>query len=151
MPELKRLSQLVRTGVGIAPLERRTCGCPQPFEPPQVDLVGLDLEHVSRSARRDDPWAQRLAQSRDVPLQRRRGRRRWLPVPELVDQPVARDDAVRVKHQKRENRALLPTPKRDGAPVFPYFDRPKDAELHRALAFTLTACDRARESSLAPR
>jgi len=128
---------------GVAALERGACLVSQPFEAPQVDLLGFDLEDVSRSSRGDDPRPERLAQARDMAVQGGRRRRRRLPIPELVDQPIARDDPVCVQQQEGQHGALFPASERNGAPVLPHFDRAKDAVVHRALALTLTPSESA--------
>ena len=51
--------------------------------------------------------AELLAQPRDVDLELLRGRRRRRLAPQLVDQPIGRDDLVGVQQQDREQRALL--------------------------------------------
>ena len=76
----------------------------------EVELAGLDAKHVAVVAGQQDPVAgavQRLAQPRDVHLDDLRGARRLLVRPELVDQPVARHDLVRVDEEQGEDTALL--------------------------------------------
>ena len=53
------------------------------------------------------------AQLRDVVLEDLRRRRRRLPVPQLVDQPVRRQRLVRVNQQQREQGALLSPAERE--------------------------------------
>ena len=51
--------------------------------------------------------------------------------PEVVDEPVDRDDLAGADQQRREQDALLPA--RDGDPIsaVPHLERAEDAELHR--------------------
>ena len=79
----------------------------QLFEPVEIDVLGRDVEHVSRRLRRDDAVAEHLAQPRHVHLQRLRRRRGSSSVPELVDQHVSGDDFPRTQHEQREERSLL--------------------------------------------
>jgi len=64
-----------------------------------------------------------------VHLECSRGRVGRRAVPELVDQAVAGDDAVRVQEQKPEEAALLRAPEWDLAPVLDGLERAEDPEL----------------------
>jgi hypothetical protein len=69
------------------------------------------------------------AQLRHVTLDdvRRRLRRRL--VPEAVDQPVERDNLVRVRQQQRKQRTLMPASERDRVPVHHHIERTKNPVL----------------------
>jgi hypothetical protein len=71
----------------------------QRLEPLAVDLSGRRQEHVAAAARLQHIAAERLAQVRDVDLDRLRRRRRWPLAPELVDQAIARDDFAAMQQQ----------------------------------------------------
>ncbi|MGH3134980.1 MAG: hypothetical protein ACRDPV_00625 [Gaiellaceae bacterium] len=62
----------------------------------------------------------------------RRCLRRML-VPELVDEPVARDDLVRMNDQDTEQRALTGAAQGDLPAVPPRLQRPENPELERAV------------------
>ena len=93
-------------------LDRR---CDIPLEPHGIDLFGRDVEDVPGRAGDEDarrrPGSpvrfERPSQVRHVRLQRRRGRGRWLTVPELVDEPVDGDDPTRLEQEQREEGAVL--------------------------------------------
>jgi hypothetical protein len=50
--------------------------------------------------------------------------------PQLVDQPVARDDLVRAGQQKREHGALPRPAKRNEPVAVASLERPQDPEVH---------------------
>jgi hypothetical protein len=106
--------------------------CRQALEPVQVELLGGEVNDVSRRACLDRRRrVERLAELRDLPLHlrdRRDGRR--APV-EIVREPVDRDDAVRIEKQDRECRALLRAPESNRA-VLPDLERPQDAEVEHS-------------------
>ena len=97
-----------------------------------VQLARLDPQEVARGAsherflrRPESP-----PQPGDVPLERSpRGRRR-LPVPELVHQPVGRDDLVRLQEEEGEDGALPRSAEGDRAALAAGLERPQDSEFH---------------------
>jgi hypothetical protein len=56
-------------------------------------------------------------------------RRRRLP-PQLVDQPLRRNDIVGVQQQDREQRTLLAPAEREQAILFGHLQRPKKPKIH---------------------
>src|SRR5438067_291476 len=60
---------------------------------------------------------------------RRSGLRRCL-APQIVDQPAARDDLVRVQEEEGEQGALLGPAERERATLIERLQRPQDPELH---------------------
>jgi hypothetical protein len=82
----------------------------QLLEPRRVQSLRLDAQHVTGRVGRDRVGAaacERLAELRDMHVQRLvRRRRRRLP-PERVDQPVARDNLACVQEQDGEQLAFL--------------------------------------------
>src|SRR5207248_8375613 len=74
--------------------------------------------------------AKRSAQPRDVSVERLLDARRRPLAPERVDQPVARDDLVRVQHEHGEQRALLRAAERDEPAVDPHLERAENRGLH---------------------
>ena len=62
----------------------------------RLETVGVDLtrrrhKQIATATREERLFAERLAQMRDVPLQRLRRRCRWSLAPQLIDQAIARD------------------------------------------------------------
>src|SRR5262249_26269082 len=104
-----------------------------------VQLVRPDLEHVSRTACDEDlvrgsspvSSAEGLSKLRDMHLYGLDGGRRWSYFPQLVDQPVNRDNVVSVEKEHSEERALLDATQANLASIRPDLDRPQDPKLHR--------------------
>ena len=111
---LERRERLGRLAVGVRPpalLE-------QPLEADDVDLLRLDLEDVAAGpCQQRLVRLERLAQPRDLDVEAVVGRPRRPVRPKRVDQPVARDDLVRVKQEERQQRARLRAAERDRAAV----------------------------------
>ena len=98
-PERERLAQQLggRGGIGRAGL------LDEALEAVDVELLGVEPERRSRArrvTRQRGAGAERLAQPRDARLERRRTLLRRLARPQLLDQPVRRDDLVRVEEQE---------------------------------------------------
>ena len=74
--------------------------------------------------------AERLPELRDADLQRRHAGGGRPVSPELVHQPVARDDLVRVQKQQRKQRPLARAAERQRPAVAGHLQRSKDPELH---------------------
>ena len=100
----------------------------QRLEAGRVELVGLEPERIPRWTRGDPVLTQLLSQLRDVDLQGSlRGLRR--PVaPERVDQPLARQDLVRVQQEDGEERARLAA-QGEGPSVGHDLEWPEDLEV----------------------
>ncbi len=103
-PEPERLAQQPGSGGGIG----RGSLLDEPLEAADVELVAVEPQDVAGRARDEQrgAGAERLAQPRDARLQRRRARLGRLARPELLDQPVRRDDLVGVEEQEREQVSL---------------------------------------------
>jgi hypothetical protein len=99
------------------------------LEPCRVERVGFDLEDISARARPQHSHPG-LAQLRDVRLQRGGRRGWWRAVPQLVDQPVRRYDAVGVNEEQREQRTWLAAADVDQPVGTDDLERPQDPELH---------------------
>ena len=69
------------------------------------------------------------SQSRDERLNALRRARRRLLVPELVDDPIDRDNLVRVQQEKREQGALLTPPERQLAIAVAHLERTEDPKV----------------------
>ena len=107
----------------------------EPLEAVGIDALRIDDELVAGLACHDDAAAvqapvERLAQPRDLDLDRLRGRRRSPRAPELVDQPVGAERLVRVEQEQREEGALLPPPERDDAALVEDLEWTEDVEVH---------------------
>jgi ribosomal protein S28E/S33 len=59
-----------------------------------------------------EAWLERLAEMRDVALEHVRGRLGGRVAPKVVDQPIRRNDLVRVQEEQREDGPLLRAPER---------------------------------------
>ena len=105
----------------------------QPLESFDVERARLDDDKVTRSSRDDGVATQRFPELRNVDLQRSRSRFGRCAVPERVDQAIARDDAVRVQEEKREQRALLRAAKAEQPAALDDLQRTEDPELDARL------------------
>src|SRR5581483_1119180 len=104
----------------------------QPAEPLEVELPVLDAESVPRRVRLHALFPEQLPQRRDVHLQRLVRRLRRVVLPEGVEQPVLRDDLVRVQQQDGQERPLLRAAQVDDPVAGDDLQRAEDPELHRA-------------------
>jgi hypothetical protein len=103
----------------------------EPLEPVRVDLLGIERQLVAALARHHDPVApERLAQPRDLDLDRLRSAGRRSLAPELVDQPIGAERLVAVEQEKDEERALPAPAQRDHPALLEHFERTEDAEIH---------------------
>ena len=98
----------------------------QALEPAHVDPLRLDLERIPARARHEQLGRpEQFSQPRDLMVEAvARGSGRPL-APELVDQPVARNNLVGVEEEDREEGALLRTADRDHPLVLPDLERPE--------------------------
>ena len=125
-PHRERVAQRPRTRLAV---ERARVG-DQPLEPGEVDALRVDGQDVAGRSRHDALGAQCLAQRGDAVAERGRGRRGRRVAPELVEQPVGRDDLVDAEEQHRQQRPLFVAAERDdGAKVIERFERAQDPEL----------------------
>ncbi len=130
-PQRERLAQALG-GLGGPALDVRAPAVLYvALEPPRVDLLGVDLKQVGARTRDQHPGSvQRLSQSRDLVVEAVAGRVGGLPAPELVDQPVARDDLVGVEQEKGKQAALFGAAELDDALAQPNLNRPEEQKLH---------------------
>lgn len=127
-PERKRLSKILRSFGRASRFERCGCSLDEPVEPAEVELRRVEPQPVAGSVPLDAIRPQGSAQPVHVDLERRhRGRRRFVG-PEHVDEPVARDDRVRVQEQGGQQRALLRRSEGERAVVSDRLDRSQNAE-----------------------
>ena len=138
-PQLERRAEPVRCGRGILRFACPSALTQQALEPVGVELVGPDAKHVPGSSR-DQELAggassplglERLAQLPDVDLESVGRGLRWLR-PELVDQPIAGDELVRMHQQDRKQGALLGRAQGDLGSAAADLERPEDTEFHRS-------------------
>ena len=99
------------------------------FEPGCVEPARSEPSYVPGRLGNEHVGAERLAQLRDVHLQGVRGRPRRRLAPQLVDQPLHRDDLVPAQEQCREQRPLLRAPESEGAAAEAHLERAEDQEL----------------------
>ena len=123
-PQRERLVQPVRGSLRIR--SRRLVA--QPLEAVEVEPAGLDPQRVPGRPRQDHVGAERPAQLRDVDVEALRGVRRRMRAPDVLDQPVGRDDLVRVHEQHREHGARLAFRQRQRAVLADRLERPEHLE-----------------------
>ena len=102
---------------------------PERVEAVEVELARVNTQQVAGCLGRDALGAEQLPQLRDVPLQRLARSRCRLLLPERVDQSIARDDAVRLQQEQREQRALLLPTQVEREPVRSHLERAEKTEL----------------------
>ena len=114
------------------------------LEAVEIELVGLDPDEVARRPGRQHVVRKGLAKSRDVDAQRGRGVLGRVHAPELVDQPVGRNDLVRVEEKRSEQRTWPGPAQRNLAAFLPHLERSQDPKLHphASRCGTLTAVAR---------
>ena len=98
--------RLVRTS-GVAVVERLTSLVRESPEPVGVQGAAVELQCVTPTARDEHAVAERLAQARDVYLDRLGRPVRRPLAPQLVHDPVNGDDLAAVDQQDRQDLALL--------------------------------------------
>jgi len=114
----------------------------QVLEAREIELLGLDLQHVARGSAARQLSAESLPQPRDVHLHRLcrpSGRLH----PERIDQPLCGDDLVRVQKEDGQHRPLPRPSERERTPVAAGLERTEDPKVHslrrRADASTVLA------------
>ena len=120
-PEPERVAELPGRRLGPVTGEVLAGLGHQALELARVELARSDAQDVARAPGQQHPVGhlaapvlrERLAQLGDVDLHALGGGRGRPLAPELVDQPVAGDDLVRVEQENREQRLLLPATERD--------------------------------------
>jgi len=118
---------------GPAPQRQRLLEPPgraQPLEPVEVELIVPHREQVAGLLGLQTIAAENLAQLGDVQLQRLACSLGRVVLPQQVDEPIARDDAVWLQQQRCEQRPLLAPAQAQRAPVGADLERAQDAELH---------------------
>src|SRR5262249_14388759 len=111
----------------------------QPLAPRRVQFLRCEDKRVTGRPADQTRCSKRRAQARDVRPHRYLGRRRWLAVPQVFDQPIARDDFAGVEHEEREKRTLLTATERGRTTVLDDLERPEDAEFHVSMVRGLQA------------
>ena len=136
-PQRQRLLERSDGRVGAVAGKLGAAPGEEPLEAVRVELLGIECQLVAALARDDRAGAaasvrarQRLAQTRDVHLQRLGGAgRRALP-PELVYEPVGCERLVRMEQQQREQRARLAPRKGEAAAIVEDLEWAEDAEVY---------------------
>jgi hypothetical protein len=105
----------------------------QRFETARIEAFGRDAQDVARCPGREKlvvgPVGEQASELRHVAVQDGVHRRRGVVAPELLDEPLARDDLVRVQDKKGEQRALLRAAERQRALRLCGLERPEDLEV----------------------
>ncbi len=102
-PEPERFSQARR------PLLRRYVPglADHALEAVDIDRIPRDVEQVARRAGDEQVGAEHLPELRNEVLERADGGLGRFVAPELVDEPISRDDLSRAQREEREQSALL--------------------------------------------
>jgi hypothetical protein len=106
----------------------RAAGRGERFELVGVELARVNPKLVPRRTRRNAVAAKRLAQLRDVNLERLLRRSRRLVPPQCLDEAVDGDDTVRLHEQPREQHTLLLAAEIDDATAGFDLERAEDPE-----------------------
>ena len=130
VPQVERLAQEPRGGVGVAVVERGATAVGERREALRVELVGADLERVRVPACDQGTVAERLAQRRNEVVQAATGRGRRGLSPQCVDQPVTRERLGRMQQQDRQQEPLPALAERHLASAVLHSDRAKDRVPH---------------------
>ena len=129
-PELEGRPQDAGGLFGATLLEEPAAFGAEPLEPEQVELLRGDREHVSGPSGLEHLMGlEQPPQPRDVLVNRARGVVRPVVAPELLDQPVARDDGPRPEQQQREQAALLDSAEAKPPLAFPHLEGTENAEV----------------------
>ena len=106
-------------------------GVQQRLEAIAVELPGIDSQPVTGRLREQTLLAQHLAQARDLVRERvARGLGR-LVAPQLLEQPLARQDVVSVQQQDGEQRALARSADQEPPTVRAHLEWAQDEKFHR--------------------
>ena len=106
-PERQRVAEPLRRIARQAASEQAPPLVHEPLESVEIERVGLDPDDVAGRSGRQHVLRQRLAKSRDVDPQCGGGALGRVLAPELVDQPVGRNDLVGVEEEQGEKRPRL--------------------------------------------
>ena len=132
-PHPQRLVQRLCGEPGIGTGQRAHAARDELLEPVDVALAGRDVQPVCAAERLEPPVAaQRLPQRRDLVVQHLvRGRRRRR-APQLLHEPIARDELVGAEHEQAQQRALTPRADRErGTAVVVDFEGAEQSEVQR--------------------
>ena len=138
-PQLQRLSKRLGRQRGSAGRQRAAAVFAQVLEPPQVDRLPRNAQHVARGLRHqqliaviDPAGIQGLPQTRDVDLNELRRARGRAGTPELIDEPIARDDLIGIQEKEGKQRALLRSPQLHRPALVPDLKRTEQPEIELA-------------------
>src|SRR5439155_14553653 len=110
-PKREAVPQLHRSLAGL----RLPSFGQQALEARGVELLALEPEHVARRRRDNRLSAEQPAKLRDEILERGGCRLRRVLAPQLIDDPISRDDRARVEEEQTEESSLPRTSERDGS------------------------------------
>jgi hypothetical protein len=110
MPERERSAESIGRAAGRVPGEGGLALLDEAREPTSIELIGRDVDRIARPASHDRRIvAEHGSEARDVRADRCGAAFRRFAGPELVDEPVGRDDLARLQQQQREQCLLAPT------------------------------------------
>ncbi len=128
-PERERFVQQLGRAAVLVASERPPSLAGEPAEATRVEPIGIEREAIAAPAGLDHAVAERLAEIRDVDLDRlRRGGRSAL-APDRVDQAIGGDDLTALQRQHRENGARLRAPQIQRPAVFHGLERAEYSQL----------------------
>jgi hypothetical protein len=128
-PQPERLPEMRGRGRGRARGQRRPARVEVAPNAVEIQSAGLDLQQIAGRPGDEHVASEHLAQRRHIHLHKLGRRRRRSLAPELVDDPVAGHDLVRVEQQQREQCPLLRRPELDLRTVDHRLERAENPEL----------------------
>ena len=129
-PQLERRPQRARRILGPSLFEKRPAFVAEAFEPGEIDLLGIDREHIAGRPRLEHlVRLEELPEPGDVLLESGGGVLGWIAAPELLDQPVARDHPARIEQEQGEEAALLGPTQANHPLALAHLERAEDGEV----------------------
>ena len=104
----------------------------QASETGEIDRLAVRDDQIPGRRRQEGAVREQLPQTRDGDLDHLRGGVGDLVAPQVVDQAIGGDRPVGIEEQPRQQGALAASRNRDRTAPIADFERPEEAELHRA-------------------
>ena len=141
-PQGERGLQRLTCADGVACVEPSGAFVRQDLEPPEVHLVGADVQPVAGRIGHEPRRCvlgvavrfERTPQPRDVALERSERRCRRVVAPQRVDQRVGGDRPAASHCEHRDDEPRLRSPQVDDLSVDAQLERPEDRDLYRRRA-----------------
>ena len=137
-PQRQRLAKTLRGDSRLPSVEGRSTACDPVLEALEVELARRHAQLVAGGARHEETTVlpggklglERPAQPRDRHLECLRAALQPLFIPELRDQPVARDHLVGMQQQERQQCPLLRSAEGESPVIVVDLERPEYPEVH---------------------